>query len=87
MIFMVHREKTFSSWKKTPVFSGCCTHSTVSMKVTGHSYEIAEAFMEPVPGLMETQDRDTAGWDLAHISITDILLGLTTDLWACRRGC
>ena len=43
--------------------------------------------MEPVPGLMETQDRDTAGWDLAHISITDILLGLTTDLWACRRGC
>lgn len=56
MIFMVQREKMFSSWKKTPVFSGCCTHSTVSMKVTGHSYEIAEAFMEPVPGLMESRD-------------------------------
>ena len=37
MIFMVHRENMFSSWKKTPVFSGCCTHSTVSRKVTGHS--------------------------------------------------
>ena len=30
IIFIVHREKMFSSWKKTPVFSGCWTHSTVS---------------------------------------------------------
>ena len=56
MIFMVQREKMFSSWKKTPVFSGCWTHSTVSTKVTGHSYEMEEALMEPAPGVTVSRD-------------------------------
>ena len=56
MIFMVQSEKMFSSWKKTPVFSGCWTHSTVSTKVTGHSYEMEEALMDPAPGVTVSRD-------------------------------
>ena len=35
----------------------------MSRKVTGHLYEMAEAFMEPVPGLMERRDSGQRyGW-------------------------
>ena len=74
MIFMVHREKMFSSWKKTPVFSGCWTHSTVSINVTGHSYEIWDALMDWGRKVKSNMKNDYKEYENIIIDLIDVCL-------------